>query len=349
MPRRTATPDGLRAYRLCLSGSLVALASAAACILPASSPDDDDVSFFAGKTIRYIVCTTAGGGYDTYARLLARYMSPHLDNAAIVVRNVPGAVHQVGLNQLYNAPSDGLTIGTFTMGVLYGQIAGRAEGRYDLNRLSWIGKAASEPRLLVLGTSTGFRSLDEARRSPTPLRISTEGAATSAHFASHLVATAFDLPAVMVHGFHEEEAQLAILRGELHALLVSPSSVRALLQQNHARGLVLIGDNRQGLDDVPTLDDLNLPPERRALLAPVEVQADLGRVTAGPPGIPTDRLDRLRRAYMTAVRDPEFVAELARLQLPVDPLDGAAVAERVARALDAPPAVVEVLRSALAE
>ena len=345
---RTVTTCGRAPWRTLLAG-VVALTCATSCIVPASEPHDDTASFFAGRTMTYIVSTTAGGTYDTYARILTRYMSPHLDNVAIVVRNVPGAGHQVGLGQIYNAPPDGLTIGTFTMGMVYLQIAGRTAGRFDLGRLSWIGKAASEPRLLLIGTSTGFRSIDDVRHATGPVRISTDGAGTSAHFASHLVTTALDLPATMVHGFHEEEAQLAILRGELHALLASPSSVRALVQQNYARGLLLIGGTRQGFDDVPTLDEVDLPPDRRALFAPVEIQAELGRVTAGPPGIPPDRLERLRRAYMAAVRDPAFVAELDRLQLPVDPLDGAAVEERVARAVDAPPAVAAALRSALGE
>ena len=109
--------------------------------------------FFAGRTVTYIVLTGPGGGYDTYARLIGRHLERHLDGAHVVIRNVPGAAHQIGVDELYRAPPDGLTIGTFTAGLLFVDLAGRTRGRFDVGAMSWIGKAASEPRVLAVGSA----------------------------------------------------------------------------------------------------------------------------------------------------------------------------------------------------
>ena len=82
----------------------------------------DGAAFFAGKTITYIVSTRAGGGYDMYARTIMRYMAPHIPGVRIVVVNAPGAANIVGANQIYEAAPDGLTMGTFTMGLMFSQL-----------------------------------------------------------------------------------------------------------------------------------------------------------------------------------------------------------------------------------
>jgi tripartite-type tricarboxylate transporter receptor subunit TctC len=123
------------------------LAFVAAFVLTSSCqrPSSDPLgpAFFSGRTIDYIVATRAGGAYDTYARLIAKHMERRVPGVRIVVRNVQGAAHIIGANEIFAAKPDGLTIGTFTMGLLYSQLV-RAQGvRVDLAKLSWIGKAAA--------------------------------------------------------------------------------------------------------------------------------------------------------------------------------------------------------------
>src|SRR6186997_968777 len=102
--------------------------------------------FFNGKTVTYIVSTGPGGGYDTYGRLVAEYMQKYLPGSTFIVKNVPGAGHLIGANTIYASKPDGLTIGTFVTGLIYNQLI-KADGvRFDLMKMSWIGKAASEPR-----------------------------------------------------------------------------------------------------------------------------------------------------------------------------------------------------------
>ena len=310
----------------------------------AAPPSGSGAGFFGGRTITFIVPTGPGGGYDTYARLVGRYLERHLAGVRVVIRNVPGAGHQIGVEQLYRSPADGLTIGTLSAGLLFIDLAGRNGGRFDLAKMSWIGKATTEPRVLAVGARTPFRSIDDLRRSSRPVSIATEGAHSPAHLAASIISEALDLHARLIPGFTEDEAQLAVLRGEIDAVLASPLSMRALVDGGHARVVLRLGG--AGSDDgVATADSLALPPEKRDLLRLVVRQGEFGRLTAGPPGIPEDRLATLRQAYVAALGDPSLLAEASRLRLPVEPLDGERLTARVLQTLQPPAHVLAFLQS----
>ncbi len=301
-------------------------------------------SFFAGRTITYIVCTGPGGGYDTYARLVARHLERHLQGARVVVRNVPGAAHLLGLDQLYAAPPDGLTIGTFTASLVFLELTGSTKRPFDFGRMSWIGKAAAEPRVLAVGARTPFRTLEDVRQTTGTISIATEGAQTSTDVTARLIARALGLRVQLIPGFSEDEGQLAVLRGDVTAVLASPTSLQALVEGKHARSVLRLGGTLQFDDGVPTLDDLDLTSDDRAFLELLALQGQLGRITAGPPGIPQERLAALRRAYTATMHDPAFLAEAARRGLPIDSADGERLEAGVRTILNPPRHVGEWLR-----
>src|ERR1700722_10753559 len=128
--------------------------------------------FFKGKTITYIVATSPGGGYDSYGRLVARYMNKYLPGSKIIIRNMPGAGHVIGANTIYASRPDGLTIGTFNTGLIYLQLLQESGVRFDLAKMSWIGKAASDTRVLVLSKTSGVKNIQQlfdASRPPIKL------------------------------------------------------------------------------------------------------------------------------------------------------------------------------------
>ena len=137
--------------RFILAGVALLLTGASAAATAAESAQD----FYKGKTISYIVATSPGGGYDTYGRLVARYMNKYLPGSKIIIRNLPGAGHVIGANTIYASRPDGLTIGTFNTGLIYLQLLHESGVRFDLAKMSWIGKAASDTRVLVLSKSSG--------------------------------------------------------------------------------------------------------------------------------------------------------------------------------------------------
>src|SRR5919108_4984612 len=153
-------------------------ASALVAMPVAASAQD---SFYDGKTVTYIVATNPGGGYDTYGRLVAKYMEKHLPGTKFVVKNVPGAGHIVGANTIYASKPDGLTIGSFNTGLIYSQLLKREGIQFDLAKMSWIGKASDDLRALVLGTNSGFKSFDEAVKAKQPLKLAAAGLGSAAY------------------------------------------------------------------------------------------------------------------------------------------------------------------------
>src|SRR4051794_9771265 len=122
--------------------------------LPPVALAEGPADYFKGKTVSYVVATAPGGGYDTYGRLVAEFMQKHLPGSTFVVRNVPGAGTVIGTNMIFAAKPDGLTIGTFNTGLIYSQMVQNEGVRFDLTKMSWIGKAASDGRAILVSRTS---------------------------------------------------------------------------------------------------------------------------------------------------------------------------------------------------
>jgi tripartite-type tricarboxylate transporter receptor subunit TctC len=325
----------------------VMLAAIAALTSLPSSAAAGEAEFFDGKTITYIVATNPGGGYDTYARLIARHLEKYLPGARVIVKNVPGAGHIIGTNQLFQAKPDGLTIGSFNTGLIYAQLLGREGIKFDLRKMSWIGKAASDPRVLVIGAESGIETYQDLRRAGDPVRLASSGIGTAAHNEMALLAHALDFNVKIIPGYGGNEGEMGIMRGELAGTLGSFSSLRPFVDNGFGKMILRVGGEGGALATVPAARDLVRDPDGRAIAALIESQIELGRLTAGPPGIPSDRLEALRDAYEKALSDPELRQHAARLGIPIVPLYGEAVASKVEAALDQPDATRGLLESVM--
>jgi tripartite-type tricarboxylate transporter receptor subunit TctC len=312
---------------------------------PATGEDDEAARFFVGRTITYLVASQAGGGFDTYARIIARYLERHLPGTRVVVRNASGARHLVGTNETYNAAPDGLTIGTFMVGGVYPQLAGGVGVRYDLGRMSWIGNAASEPRALAVTTRSGVQSLDDVRNAAEPVSIVTGAVGSTPYFAVRSLGEALGLNFRLVTGFNDNEGDLAMVRGDVAGTLTSSTSLQPYIDKGLVRVILRLGGSPTSDDHVPHAEVLAASERGRRLMYLLEQQGLLARTTAGPPDIPAERLALLRRAYGAALADPDLRAEFARIHLPIEPLDADTVAAHIRRMLDQPPDVVDWLRS----
>src|ERR1700752_602201 len=131
--------------------------------------------FFKGRTVTYIVATAPGGGYDLYGRLVSEFMQRYLPGSTFVVKNVPGAGHLIGANTIYASRADGLTIGTFNTGLLYNQIVKLDGVQFDLEKMSWIGKASSDPRVMTLGNQVPIKTYKDLMENKQTLNFSTSG------------------------------------------------------------------------------------------------------------------------------------------------------------------------------
>lgn len=320
-------------FGMIVAGSLTASAAGAA------------EAFYDGKTITYIVATKPGGGYDTYARLIATYLEKYLPGARITIKNIPGAGHIVGTNRLYAAKPDGLTIGSFNTGLVYAQLLQREGVRFDLRKMSWIGKAASDPRVLVVGTESGFANLDDLRGAGRPILLASSGIGTASHNETTLLAHALGLKVAIIPGYGGNEGEMGIMRGEIAGTFGSYSSLRPFVENGFGKFIFRVGGDAAPIAEVPAVRDLVRGDEARGIAALIEAQTELGRLTAGPPGIPPDRLRLLRAAYQNALEDPDLRRQAARLRIPIVPLYGEAVRARVDAALNQPPAPIALLAS----
>jgi tripartite-type tricarboxylate transporter receptor subunit TctC len=326
--------------RLPLGAGIMAAAVLAAGAAQAQTGAD----FFKGKTVTYIVSTAPGGGYDTYGRLVSEYMQRNLPGSTFVVKNVPGAGHMIGANTIYASKADGLTIGTFNTGLIYNQLI-QAEGvKFDLTKMSWVGKASSEPRVFVIGAQSPVKTFQDLMNSKEPLNFATSGIGSSNYVEINSLTNILHLPVKVLTGYNGNDDQLAMRRGETAGGMGSRSSFEPFVKNGYGRFLVQIGGKQT---DVPQLRDQIKDPNGLTFVSLIQSQGDIARLTAGPPGIPADRLAALRDAYKKAMEDKELQEKAEKLGLPVDPAYGDDVLKLVKEALNQKPETIAVVKNAL--
>jgi tripartite-type tricarboxylate transporter receptor subunit TctC len=300
--------------------------------------------FYKGRTVTYIAATSPGGGYDLYGRLIAEYMQKHLPGSTFVVKNMPGAGHIVGANATYASNPDGLTIGTFNTGLIYNQIIKSAGVKFDLAQMSWVGKAASDPRVITIGIQSPIKSFKELTEHKGSINFAVGGIGSATYVESVMLTNVLKLPVRVLTGYSGGDDQLAVRRGEINGSIASRSSWEPFVKNGYGRFIAQIGGTET---DVPQLASMVTDPTGKALIALIQSQGDIARLTAGPPGIPKDRLDALRDAYRQAMEDKELLAKAEKLQIPIDPLYGDDVLKRVTVALNQKPETIALLKDAL--
>jgi tripartite-type tricarboxylate transporter receptor subunit TctC len=303
------------------------------CLAPITAAHAADADFFKGQTLSYVVATSPGGGYDRYGRLVADYLAKKLPGVTVVIRNLPGAGHIIGANYVYASKPDGLTIGTFNTGLTMEQLT-QAEGvKFDLAKMSWIGKAASDPRMLVLSAQTPeIKTIEDLYKPGAPIKVSVNGADDP---EVKILEKALKLNVRLLPGYNGNDDQMAMRRGEIDANYASYSAFRSFVENGYGRFLFAVGGE---VDGVPQLRDLvkAQDAETKALLNLMQAQGDIARLTAGPPAIPKDRLEVLRTAYRQVIEDPEFQEKAKQGKMPLDPAYGADVERMVIEAMTMP-------------
>ena len=300
--------------------------------------------FYDGKTVNYIVTTDPGGGFDTYGRLVAQYMQKHLPGSTFVVRNMPGAGHMIGANYIYASEPDGLTIGTFNTGLIYSQLAEVSTVKFDLGKMSWIGKAAADPRMVVVSTQSGIDSIEQLMAgNEGRVLFTADGVGSGSYVETLMLSRAAGLPVEVVTGYDGGADQLSMKRGETQGVLSFRSSYELFVAEGNAKFIAQIGGDDPA---IPQLAD-HVSEDAQPIIDLIASQGLIARLTAGPEGIPADRLETLQEAYAMAVADPEFLEQAAKLKLPINPMIGDEVGDAVRAALDQSPETIAMLKELL--
>jgi len=326
---------------------MAALGAAAMAVFGAgAAAAQEGPDFYKGKTVNYIVATAPGGGYDTNGRLVAQFMQKHLPGSTFVVQNMPGAGHLIGANFIYASDPDGLTFGTFNTGLIYGQLAGNPGIKFDLAQMSWIGKVSSDPRVIVVSKDSGINSYEDLANLKEPIKFASAGVGSASTIETTMLVKALGLKIEVVSGYNGSDDQLAMRRGEVQGIIGSRSTFQPFVDAGNGKLIAQIGGSET---DIPQLASLVSGDDAKRVIALVESQSDISRLSAGPAGIPDDRLKALRDAYQAATSDPEFLAKAKEIGVPVDPKIGDDVGNLVKGAMNQTPEVVTFLKESLKE
>lgn len=287
--------------------------------------------FYAGKTIRIIVGFPAGGGFDTYSRIIGRHIGKHIPgNPAVVVDNVTGAGSLVAANMIYKAVKpDGLTIGNFIGNLVSQQLFGGPGVEFDARKFEWIGVPTRDHVVCALTKASGITSIEAWMAAKTPVKLGGSAPGTTNDDSAKLLKAALGLPIQLVSGYKgTAPIKLAAESGEIDGGCWAWESIKVMWRQGLDAGqaniiLQAVPKAVPDLPKVPVAIELAKTDEARKLIdTGIHATASITRPYALPPGTPTDRVQLLRRAFRETMRDKDFVAEAVKSKLDVDPVTG---------------------------
>lgn len=284
--------------------------------------------FFKGKEINLIIGVPPGGGYDLYARLLARHWGKHIPgNPVVVPRNMDGAGAKIAANHIYNvAPKDGLHIAAVVNGMPFEPLFEDRKFQFDPVKFSWIGNINKEVNLLVFWHQAPVETMKDVIEKE--LIVAASSGAGSSNTLPRILNELIGTKLKVVAGYKSSaEGFLSMERGETHGRGMYWSSLMAaqmdLYKAGKLRIVLQVGLSKHpDLPNVPFVLDYARTPEDRKLMELLFASLTIGRPVLAPPGMPPDRLATLRRAFDAALADPALKAEADKQRMEVVPMTG---------------------------
>jgi tripartite-type tricarboxylate transporter receptor subunit TctC len=325
------TPDWEDVMRRTILDRGVAVVILSLCAMSAASAQSP-ADFYRGKSIDLYIGYSAGGGYDVYARALARHMGRFIPgNPTIVSKNMPGAGSLVLANWLYNvAPKDGTAFGMIGRGTGFDPLLGSTKAQFDADKFNWIGSMNDEVSVCVAWHTTGITTLEQVKLKEVTVGGSGPAADTD-QFPKVLNAT-LGTRFKLVTGYPGgNEIDLAMERGEVmgrcgwswssvvatHQSWIDDKKMNVLAQLSLSK--------HPDLAKAPLIMDFARTEEEKQIFKLVFARQPMGRPFLAPPGIPAERVALLRKAFMDTLNDKEFRAETERMKLEINPVSGEAV------------------------
>ncbi len=308
-----------------------ALAFALAALLPLAFSTHvaaQSDGFYKGKQVRMIIPSGAGGGYDTFARVLSLHLRRHLPgNPNIVDQNMPGASGMLATNWAASiAPKDGTVIVATYNTLLIEPLFGNKAVRYDPRDFEWIGSMGKQRQICVTWHTSPITSIQQAREREIVVASTgaTGNSATMPKQLNQLIGTKFRV----VSGYSTTESRLSLERGETEGICgLSYSTLKAAqpdwIANKRINVLVQTGATPQvGLETVPVLRDLVSDADSKRVLDMLSFPEEIGRPFLMPPGTPKHIVQIMRRAFDATLKDPAFLADAEKARLDLDPVSG---------------------------
>jgi tripartite-type tricarboxylate transporter receptor subunit TctC len=316
----------------------------------ASTPVDAQESFYKGKTVRIIVGASAGGGYDTYSRTIARHIGKHIPgNPTFTVENMPGAGFLISANHMFNiAKPDGLTIGHFIGGLFLQQLLGKPGIEFDARKFEYIGVPAQDNYMLGVSKTSGITSIEQWLSSRTQVKLGGVGAGSATDDIPKVLAATIGLPMQLVSGYKgTADVRLAFNSDEVQGVCNAWESFKATWRKELNSGdvnIVLqnIPKPHPELPKIPLAINFAKTDEAKRLInSLVHSVGPTARPYVLPPGTPKDRVQILRAAFLKTMKDPKFISEATKAKLDLNPLEGAELERNVHAVFDLDAALVQ--------
>jgi tripartite-type tricarboxylate transporter receptor subunit TctC len=336
--------------------TLVACAAAACLTVAAANVAraDDVAEFYKGKQINWILSAGEGGGYSSYARAFAPYLSAHLPGKpTIVVQNMPGGGGIRAMNHLTSvAPRDGTTIGLVHSSVPFAPLYGIGGAKFDPREVNWIGSIATASSMCVAWHGSGIRSWKDLYDKE--FIVGGTGAGSRMETLPKMVNDLFGTKIKIISGYKGgNEVFLAMERGEVHGrcggLVSSINSTRPdwFPQKKVLVPMTIALDRNPLFPDAPAIVEFAKEERTKKILELVLTPQAMDRPILAPPGVPADRVAALRKAFHAAINDPGFIAEAKKQGLEVDEVSGEKVAALVKNAFAMPEDIIKAANQAM--
>jgi tripartite-type tricarboxylate transporter receptor subunit TctC len=297
--------------------------------------------------VNVIVGFGTGGGYDHWGRTLARHIGKHLPgNPTVIAQNMPGAGSFNAANHIYNvAPKDGTVIALIAGDAALGPITGAGGAHFDSTKLTWVGTPMTDTNICYVFNSPHMKVKSYQDLYDKELIVGTTGTGIGAYSFPKALTTLLNMKFKIISGFpSSSNVLLAMERGELDGFFASLDSTTTLrpdwIPQKKITILFQGGAPSSSLKDVPYVADLAKTAEDRQAIEFLYAGQGLSRPFIAPPGMPADRVKMLRDAFMETMKDPDFVADAKKQKLPVEPKDGAYLADLINKIYATPKPIV---------
>jgi len=329
------------------SAAALAVLLAATVLGPGSSAQAASVR---GQIITLVVPNSAGGLMARYARMIAPYIEKHSGAKAVRVRIMTGGGNLRGTNYVWFAKPDGRTIAfTSIPSLVLAQLSGSEAVQFDTTRFVYLGRAATEPRVLAVGANSGIRTIEDVRSLGRPFVFPSQGTDED-FYAMVVLAHALGIELKFVMGYNgNADATMAVIRGDGDGHIMAWRAALAAIEAGDERPILTLGAEREaGYPSLPTATEVATAESKDAVESIVNM-LDMHRGFFGPPDLDPQATKELRTAISAAFEDPGLIAESARQRLPLVPSDGATEQRKIRQITEASRVIVPILRDALDE
>jgi tripartite-type tricarboxylate transporter receptor subunit TctC len=312
--------------------------------------------FYEGKSIKLIVGFSAGGGFDTYSRVIGRHLGTHIPgNPTVVVENMTGAASLVAANHVYKvAKADGLTLLNFHGNQVVNQVIGKPGIEFDARKFEYLGSPTQDNVACAFTKASGITSFDAFKNSKAPVKLGGVAPGDTTYNTAKILQAALNLPIQIVAGYKgTAEVRLAAEAGEVAGGCWQWESIKSIWRQGLDAGNVAIvlqvnAKPHAELAKVPNAIDHAANENGRQLLKfGAHDPAAVTRLYSVAPGTPKERVQVLRTAFVEVLQDSEFVADAKKSKLDTDPLTGEEVEKIIASLFKIEPGLVNQLKEIL--